>query len=289
MVAPNIATDANGNLYVTSFYGGRVYKVDQYGIVTTVAGNGSQGFSGDGGPATSASISFPEGVAVDTNGNIYIADTYNNRIRKVSTNGVITTVAGNGAQGYSGDGVAATSTSLNHPLSVAVDGSGTVYISDFLNNRIRKVSGGVITTFAGNGTAGYSGEGTATLVELNTPRRIALNRLGTALYIADAGNYRVRAVVAGVISTIAGNGNACYVTSGCAEAPDGIAATSSSLNVPAGVAVDNSNNVYIALENENRVRMVSGEVITPPWRGTGSARILGRRRVPDQREVEWSL
>ncbi len=169
----SVAVDSSGNIYIADF-GNRVRKVTvSSGIITTVAGDGTAGYSGDGGAATSAELNYPSGVAVDSSGNIYIGDTSNERIRKVTVStGVITTVAGNGTLGYSGDGGAATSAELGYPWGVAVDSSGNIYIGDSNNNRVRKVtvSTGIISTIAGNGTGGYTGDGgTATNAELNGP------------------------------------------------------------------------------------------------------------------------
>jgi len=152
-----VAFDSAGSLYIADTINNRIRKVSG-GTITTVAGNGSAGFSGDGGPATSASLFWPTGVAVDSAGNLYIADSWNNRIRKVA-GGTITTVAGNGNGWFSGDGGPATSASLGYPNDVAVDSSGDLYIADYWNNRIRKVSRGTITTVAGNGNQGFSGDG----------------------------------------------------------------------------------------------------------------------------------
>jgi sugar lactone lactonase YvrE len=150
--------DAAGSLYIADTYNQLVRKVSN-GVITTVAGTGTHGpSSGDNSPATSASLYSPSAVAVDAAGNLYIADTGNSRIRKVS-NGIITTVAGNGGYGFSGDNGPATSAQLYDPYGVAVDSAGNLYIADTLNGRIRKVSNGVITTIAGNGTYGYSGDG----------------------------------------------------------------------------------------------------------------------------------
>jgi hypothetical protein len=154
------AVDSAGNLYLVDTDDHRVRKISSTGIVTTVAGRDEFGFSGDGGPATSAKLWAPYGVAVDSVGNLFIADTGNSRIRKVSTGGTITTVAGNGTNGFSGDGGAATSAALWFPRGVSVDASGNVFIADGRNNRIRRVStAGTITTVAGSGVAGFSGDG----------------------------------------------------------------------------------------------------------------------------------
>jgi sugar lactone lactonase YvrE len=179
-----VALDSTGSLYTADNDNNRIRKVSG-GTITTVAGNGNLGFSGDGGPATSASLAQPEGLAVDSSGNLYIADTRNHRIRKLS-GGTITTIAGNGTPGFSGDGGPATSASLYNPGGVAVDSAGNLYIADSNNNRIRKVSGGTITTVAGNGNAGFSGDGgPATSASLNYPIGIAVDSAGD-LYTADS-------------------------------------------------------------------------------------------------------
>src|ERR1019366_9345320 len=212
----------------------RIRKVSN-GVITTVAGNGTSGNIGDNGPATGAQLNYPTGVAVDSAGNLYIADQYNHRIRKVS-NGVITTVAGSGTAGFSGDNGPATSAQLYYPAGVAVDAAGNLYIADQYNHRIRKVSNGVITTVAGSGTAGFSGDnGPATSAQLSGPGGVAADSAGN-LYIADTSNYRIRKVSNGVITTAAGGG------SGGDNGP----ATSAQLNYPAGVAVDSAGNLYIA-------------------------------------------
>ncbi len=184
--------------------------------ITTVAGNGALGSSGDGGPGTSASIGFPKGLSVDTAGNLYFADFLMHRVRKVSPSGTITTLAGNGFPLYGGDGGAATGASLSHPSGVAVDKDGNVYIADSYNGRIRKVDhGGTITTVAGNGMLGFSGDGgPATNAELRVPGGIAIDGSGN-LYIVDTGNGRIRKVnAAGIISTVAGNGAVLFAGDG---------------------------------------------------------------------------
>ena len=258
-----VAVDASGNLFIADSDGNRIRKVSANGIITTVAGNGSTGFAGDGGPATSASLSQPGGVTVDVSGNLFIADTLNNRIRKVSANGIITTVAGNGSVGFAGDGGAATSATLSQPEGVTVDAVGNLFIADTLNGRIRKVSANsIITTVAGGGRLGDGGP--ATLAELSFPFGVAVDAFGN-FFIADSLNNRIRKVSAnGIITTVAGNGSVGF-------AGDGGPATSASLSQPEGVTVDTSGNLFIADRDNNRIREVSvtGIITTVAGNGTG--------------------
>jgi sugar lactone lactonase YvrE len=195
-----IALDEAGNLYIADRDHHRVRRVSPDGVITTVAGTGTGGDSGDGGQATSAQLRFPTDVAVDGAGNLYIADSGNHRVRKV-TGGIITTVAGTGAAGLSGDGGPAGSAQLNTPQALALDRSGDLYIADSGNHRVRRVSpAGVITTVAGTGVKGFSGDGgPAGLAQLANPLGVALDRAGN-LYIADTGNRRVRRVAASAAS-----------------------------------------------------------------------------------------
>jgi len=189
-----LAIDSARNLYISDTNNNRIRKVTAAGIISTVAGNGTAGFSGDGGAATSAELNSPTGVIVDGAGNIYLGDYLNNRVREVTAAGIISTVAGNGTAGFSGDGGAATSAELNRIFQVAVDTSGNLYIVDQANSRIRKVTAGVISTVAGNGTAGYSGDGgAATSAELNGPTGVAVDAAAN-IYISDSSNNRIRAV-----------------------------------------------------------------------------------------------
>jgi uncharacterized protein (TIGR03437 family) len=223
--------------------------------ISTFAGNYTSGFSGDGSGASSAELASPFAVAVDKSGTVYIADQFNNRIRKVS-GGTISTVAGNGTSGYTGDGAAATSAELSNPEGVAVDASGNLYISDTSNCVIRKVTtSGTISTVAGNFTSGcgYSGDGAAaTSANINHPSGIVVNAKGV-IYFADSSDNIVRVVTTdGNINTYAGNFGA-----GIGFTGDGGPATSARLNNPEGLALDGSGNLYIADGNNNRIRVVS--------------------------------
>jgi sugar lactone lactonase YvrE len=203
----SVVLDGNWNLYIADSYNNRVRKVATDGTITTVAGTGTQGFSGDGGAATSAKLNVPTGLVLDSAGNLYIADANNNRIRKVNTSGTITTVAGTGTMGFSGDGGAATSARLNYPFGIALDSTGNLYIADRENDRVRKVdTSGIITTVAGGGTWPNLGDGgPATSALLKYPEGVLLDRDGN-LYIADYGNGRIRKV-AGAASVPTGGGS----------------------------------------------------------------------------------
>ena len=264
-----LAVDGQGSLFIADTFNYRIRKVSSDGVITTVAGNGVRGYSGDGGPATSTSLHYPHGVAVDGQGNLFIADHGNYRIRKVSPDGIITTVAGNGVYGYSGDGGPATSAQLSNTYGLAVDGQGNLFIAEYC--RIRKVGpDGIITTVAGNGTPGYSGDGgPATSAQLNRSIiGVAVDGAGN-LFIADHGNYRIRKVSPdGIITTVAGNGVWGY-------SGDGGPATSTSLHYPHGVAVDGQGNLFIADYGNYRIRKVSSDGIITTVAGNGNGGYSG--------------
>jgi sugar lactone lactonase YvrE len=227
-------------------------------VITTSVGNGSLGFTGDGGPASSATLGFVKGVAVDSVGNLYIADGLYNRIRKVDTSGIITTVAGNGVPFFAGDGGPGKNASISlcgvaPHQGIAADNHGNLYIADCANNRIRKVdSSGIITTFAGiGGTTAFSGDGgPATSASLGLPYGVAVDGQGN-VYIADTGNGRIRKVdTAGIITTVAGKGNGFILG-------DGGLATNAQLANPSDVVVDGQGNLYIADFGNSRVRKVN--------------------------------
>lgn len=246
-----VAVDAAGDLYISDNASHSVRKVSQ-GIIATLAGTGTAGYGGDGGPGTRAQLAYPSGIAVDPGGNVYIADTNNNRVRKLSS-GVITNVAGNGtAPGFSGDNGPATLAQLNFPTGLALDSAGDLYIAD--GHRIRRVSNGIITTVAGNTAPGFGGDnGPATAAQLNSPTGIALDTAGN-LYIADVGNRRIRKVSSGVITTIAGNDSPVFSPDGTLAGAGGL--EFNSLNQPfVGLAVDSAANIYFT--DAGRVRILA--------------------------------
>jgi sugar lactone lactonase YvrE len=247
-----IASDTEGNLYWSSAQLNAVFKVSQNGLLAPYAGNGFAGYSGDYGQANNAQLKQPWSVVVDTTGNLYIADQANNCVRKVSSAGVITTFAGTGTAGYSGDNEAAAGAQLDHPYGVAVDGSGNVYIADTANLRIRKVSAlGVITTIAGNGQNGLSGDnGPAINAQIGQAEYLAADTSGN-VYISESQNCSIRKVsTTGGISTIAG-GN------GCGYSGDGGPAVNAALHYPQGITLDTQGNLYIADSYNYVIRKVS--------------------------------
>jgi PKD repeat protein len=275
-----VAFDAKGCLYVADQINHRVQKVDTAtGVMTTLAGNGGAGFSGDGGPSSAAVLNQPRGLGVDGDGNVFIADAYNHRVRRVdAVTGIITTVAGNGVQGYGGDGGPATSASFNTPIELAFDAANNVYVNDENNHRIRKVdkATGVITTFAGNGSPGFSGDGgPATDAMLSTPSSIVFDPSWN-LYVADRFNHRVRMVAAGTgtITTVAGTGTGGH-------SGDGGPAAAAELNNPIGLDIDSRNSLYIVDHGSNYVRRMdlgSGTIATVA--GNGVAGFSGDGGIP---------
>ncbi len=267
----DVVVDASGNIYFSEYNNNRVRKVSAAGILTTVAGTGTAGFGGDGGAATAAKLYQPYGLALDTAGNLFVADCGNNRVRKISPMGVISTYAGQSSFGFLGDGGAATAAKLWIPTYVVADIAGNIYITDNQNQRIRKVtaSTGIITTVVGNGTIGYTGDGgAATAASLNYPGQISIDTTG-AIYIAGGLNYAIRKVnAAGIISTIAGTG-----TSGFSG--DGGSATLAEMGTPLGMCVDNAGNVYFSDENNYRIRKISVSGTISTLAGNGTAAFAG--------------
>ncbi len=270
------AFDSYGNFYFADSGNHVVRKISKStGMISLVAGNGTAGFAGDSSAATMAQLNAPTGVAIDPAGNIYIADTSNNRIREVnSSTGLISTIAGTGVAGYTGDTGLATAATLNHPQGIAIDNAGTLYIADTQNHALRAFSplNGVIVTLVGNGTAGYSGDGgVPQLAELNAPTAVTVDLSGN-IYVADKGNAVIRQIVPivfgiinfqGTINTYAG------IVGGTANTGDGGAAIAAGLLTPSGVAVDAAGNLYIAAGGQVRMVSTSGTIITIA--GTGAS------------------
>ena len=252
----SVAVDRAGNLYIADVGNHRIRRVDPAGTITTVAGTGEEGFSGDGGPAVEAALYYPADVAVDGAGNLFIADVVNHRIRRVDPGGTITTVAGTGEEGFSGDGGPAVEAGLSYPISVAVDGAGNLYVTESESNRVRRIdTAGMISTFAGTGEEGFSGDG-GPAVEAHFHAghdwflSVAVDGAGN-LYISDSGNDRIRRVDrAGTITTIAGTGEESF-------SGDGGPAVEAGLSFPAGTAVDGAGNLFIADVDNERIRVLT--------------------------------
>jgi DNA-binding CsgD family transcriptional regulator/sugar lactone lactonase YvrE len=250
-----LAIGPNSEIYIAE--GNRVRVVKKDGLITTFAGTGTVGGGGDGGLATQAQLNLPQGMAIDSAGNVYISDTLNNRVRKVGTNGVISTVAGTGESGYSGDGKPGREARLNLPTGLAIGFGDSLFIADTGNNVIRQVgSDGTIHTVAGTGEAGYRGEaGRASDAVLHAPGGLAFDSEGN-LYFADTLNQRVRRVDAsGQIVTVAGTGVAAYLGDGHPGITAELSlATNPFEGIGQGLAVDSRGNVFIADALNGRVR-----------------------------------
>lgn len=256
-----VVVDGEGNIYISDQLYSNVRRISRAtGIITLIAGSsdGLNGFTGDNGLAISARLNSPSRMAIDANDNLYITDTGNQRIRKITkSTGIITTVAGNGVFGYSGDGGQAIDASFKNPTDVALDITGNIYISDYQNNRIRRVNAvtGIISTIAGDGTSGYSGDNNlATLASLKEPVGITIDKDGN-LIISDTYNQRIRRVdaITGFITSIAGTGETGY--------KDG-PANQAELNVPQGLTVDISGAIYFTEFLNRRIRKLSGSTVT---------------------------
>ena len=254
-----IPVDAGGNPIVPEGM-----TLETVGVIETLAGTGAVSYGGDGGPASQASFRFPRGVAADTAGNIYIADSSDHRIRLIDSNGMITTLAGTGESGYGGDGGPATLAHLNHPEGVAADGAGNVYFADSANHRVRKIdTTGMISTLAGTGERGDGGDdGPAIEARLSYPAGVAVDTEGN-VYVADSWNHRVRKVDReGTITTLAGRGFRGYVGNG---GP----ADQAALANPMGLSVDSEGNVYVADTWNHRVRRIDGSGVISTIAGSG--------------------
>lgn len=274
-----------GNLFINDQYINSVRQVNSAGIISKFAGKGTPGYSGDSGPATEAQLRQNFSVAADNAGNLYIADLDNNVIRKVSPAGIITTIAGTGTAGFSGDGGPATAAQFDHPIGIAVDHSGNVFVGDALNRRIRKIfPSGIITTVAGNGALGSGGDGgLATIANLGTyTYGLATDDAGN-LYICDGDNNRIRKVTpSGIITTVAGNGTFGF-------GGDGGPATSAALKKPTGVYVSHSGEIYIADCWNNRVRKVNAAGIITTIAGTGTPGFSGDNGLATSANVNYPI
>ncbi len=245
----DVFVDHHGNVYLPDQINSCVRKVTPAGIITTIAGTGVSGYNGDGIAATTAQLNVPRGVAVDSMGNVYIADGENFRIRKVDTAGIITTIAGTGVAGFSPDGSHTDTVKLDSLASVRIDKAGNIFFAD--NVRIRKIdTAGIITTIAGNGIIGYSGDSGMATAAMIGGGAIAIDTAGN-LFIADGSYHRIREVnTVGIINTIAGNGAGGF-------GGDGGSPLLAKLLFPQGVVVSNSGDVYIGDVGNNRIRLVT--------------------------------
>src|SRR5581483_11036159 len=250
-------------------YNHRVRMVGTNGIINTLVGTGASGYSGDGGPATNAQLNHPQGLMLDAAGNLFIADDWNNCVRKMAANGIITTVVGDGIQGYSGDRGPATNAELTYPTALALDASSNIFVAE-AGGRVRKVAAnGIITTLAGNGSAQFGGDGgSSTDAALSGPTAVAADDLGN-LFIADTGNNRIRRVSPnGIISTAVGNGSN-------GSAGDGGPATNAEIAQPDNIAVDGAGNLFIADGAANRIRKVGTNGIITSVAGNGTPGFAG--------------
>ncbi len=313
----SIARDSAGNTYIADSYSNHIFKVDAAGNLIVLAGNGTRGYTGDGGPASSAALDGPEGVFVDGSGNVFIADTGNSVIREVAaSNGNLTTVAGNGTPGFSGDGIPATSAELDSPYGVFVDASGNIFIADTFNAAIRKVVSGTIQTVAGNETncadptTPCGDGGAATSAQLDLPEGVFVDGAGN-IFIADTDTSRIRVVntgtapitiagvviAAGDIQTVAG---AYYDAAGgalCQFTGDSGPAISAYLCQPAGVFVDGSENIYVAdtgnfaireVGTSGTISTVAGTLGTAGYTGDGAAAASATLNYPNYVVIDGS-
>lgn len=253
-----IAVDSSGTVYVADYLNNRIRKISLSGDVTTLAGSGSPAFAD--GVGSSASFKYPSGLAINSNGIIYVADYYNHRIRAISVSGTVTTLAGSGSLSFA-DGVGSAA-SFQYPSGISVDSNGIVYVADYYNHRIRKItSSGNVTTLAGSGVAQFA-DGAGSSASFNGPFGVAVDFEGT-VYVADINNNRIRKIsVSGNVSTLAGSGGAIFA--------DGLA-LAASFNKPSGVAVDSSGSVFVADYLNHRIRKISSSGAVTTLAGSGTA------------------
>lgn len=276
-----VAVDAIGNVYFTDYGNNRVRKVDTFGVITNIAGTGTAGFSGDGGPATNARLNQPMGIAVDAAGNVYFSDYLH--VRKVDVTGTITSIAGTGLATFSGDGGPASAAAVNYPWGIAVDASNNIYIADQLNCRVRKIdASGNMSTITGTGSCFIGGDGgPASSARVQYPIGVACDASGN-IYIADNGNNRVRKInSSGIISTVAGSASFGFTG-------DGGPSTAAKLYYPKAVATDAAGNVYISDWNNNRIREINTSGIINTIIGNGTAGFFGDGGAPLLAEINQS-
>ena len=266
----SLAVDAAGNVYVVDRNNNRVRRIDVSGTISTIAGTGRQGTSGDGGPATDAQLFNPRAIALDADGNILVASSGGHRVRKIDGAGTITTIAGTGEQGSIGDGGPAIEAKLDRPNAIAVDGEGNVYVAEYGSHRVRKIdAAGVITAFAGNRVKGNGGDGgPATDAQLDFVNGLAVDAAGN-VYIADMNQARVRRVdPSGMIATVAGTGIGGW-------SGDGGPATEARITTPAGIAVDSEGNLFVTEYWVGRTRRVDPDGIITTIAGTSEQQSSG--------------
>ena len=269
-----IAFDSSGDLYLAETANHRIRRVDAVtGLITTVAGNGMQGFSGDNGPAIAASLDSPQGLALDAANHLYLSDTHNHRIRKLDlSTGILTTVAGVGVPGFAGDNARATAAQLNLPTALALDAFGNLYVADTANHRIRRIDAGtgLITTVAGIGVQGFSGDnGPATSASIDSPTGLAVS--ASALYLADTHNHRIRKLnlSTGILTTVVGTGVPGF-------SGDSALATVAAIALPHGLTADSSGNLYLADTANHRVRRIDANTgVITTVAGTGTQAFSG--------------
>ncbi len=266
-----MAIDNSGNIYLADPFNAVVRKVSTSGIITTFAGTGVAGYSGDGGPASAAQMSHPTGITVDAAGNMYIVDEYQHMVRKINASGIISTFAGNGVGAFGGNGGPATAAQLRYPVDVTTDASGNVYISDAGNYVVRKVNAvGIISTYAGNYPfRGFSGDGgPATNAQFMNPVSLRMDASGN-LYIQDNGNIRIRKVnTSGIVTTVVGTGVSGY-------SGDGGPATAAQIMQPGGITTDASGSIYFTDQSAHRVRMINSAGVITTIAGIGTAGFSG--------------
>ncbi len=267
---PNGLVASGSDIYIADYGNNRIRKINSSGVISRYAGSGVAGYSGDNGPATAANIKGPWDIAMDGAGNVYFSDAFNHRVRRITPSGIISTFAGTGVSGFSGDGGQATAAQFNTPTGLAFDAAGNLYVTELYNHRVRKITAaGIITTFAGTGVSGFSGDGAAaTAAKFYQPAYVRADNSGN-IYITDNGNHRIRKVsAAGIVTTIAGTGTA-------GNTGDNGPATAATLNLPAGLAFDASGNLFIADNSNSRIRMVNAAGIITGVAGTGVSGFSG--------------